>query len=117
MTHLEHFSIKEKQEGLLEPAGLALSQGRNALWTISDDGANKGLEGIAHNTRTGTLFAMKEGKPGLLIELSPDQQSIQAHRLLNEDNGFCDPEVEREDIDFSDLCHDSSRGRSAALYL
>ena len=36
------------------------------------EGENKGLEGITWNADTGTLFVLKEGKPGLLIEVSPD---------------------------------------------
>jgi len=143
LSYLNHFDIKNKTRGLTEPSGLALSHGKNALWTISDDtkkifklslagdlkrnksfkipdkglegitldptgkflftikeddndfikvridtrkvtarkrladmgdypkvahhfaggGANKGLEGITWNPKTGTIFAMKEGPP------------------------------------------------------
>ena len=37
LTYLESFNIKNEAEGLLEPSGLVLSHGGNALWTISDD--------------------------------------------------------------------------------
>ena len=70
---------------------------------------NKGLEGITWNKETGTIFVIKEGDPGLLIEVSSDPQKIRSHQVLNEDNGFRDPEVGAEDLDFSDICYDQSR--------
>jgi len=73
--------------------------------------ANKGLEGITWNQETGTIFVMKEGIPGLLVEVSPDLRTIRNHRLLNAENGFRDAEVSAEDLDFSDICHDRSRDR------
>ena len=72
---------------------------------------NKGLEGITWNKETGTIFVIKEGDPGLLIEVSSDLQKIRSHQVLNEDNGFRDPEVGAEDLDFSDICYDQSRNR------
>jgi len=78
---------------------------------FSGSGANKGLEGITWNGETGTIFVMKEGDPGLLIEVSSDLQTIRSHQLLNEANGFRDPEVGAEELDFSDLCYDPSRDR------
>lgn len=191
LTYLDRFKIENEEEGLSEPSGLALSHGKNALWTISDDtrkifkmsldgelkkddsfeipdnelegialdpsgkflltvkeidneiikikidkekvsnrqrlskmagydavehyfagaGGNKGLEGITWNNETGTIFVMKEGNPGLLIEVSSDLKTIQSHQVLNEENGFCDTEVADDEIDFSDLCYDQSRDR------
>ncbi|MGK7925308.1 MAG: SdiA-regulated domain-containing protein [Spirulina sp.] len=191
LTYLDRFNIENSAEGLREPSGLALSRGKNALWTIGDDtkkifklglkgslkknksfkipdkglegivldpsgefllvvkeenneivkieidtqevsdrqrldamagyetvahyftggGANKGLEGITWNQATGTIFVMKEGFPGLLVEVLPDLKTIRGHQLLNHENGFCDTEVGAEDIDFSDICYDSSRDR------
>ena len=129
LTYLDRFDIENKEKGLREPSGLALSQGGDSLWTISDDTKkifkisldgdlinndsfaihDKGLEGITWNSNTGTFFVMKEAKPGLLIELCPDLLSIRDHRLLNEANGFIDREVAADSIDFSDLCYDGSR--------
>ncbi|MCB2263494.1 MAG: SdiA-regulated domain-containing protein [Candidatus Thiosymbion ectosymbiont of Robbea hypermnestra] len=191
LSYLNHFKLGNAGEGLYEPSGLALSHGKNALWTISDDtkkifklsldgnlkkkksfeipdkglegitldpsgeflltikeddneiikiriatrrvtdrqrladmadydtiaryfiggGTNKGLEGITWNRETDTIFVMKEGKPGLLVEVSADLQTIRNHRLLNAENGFCDPEVKAEDLDFSDIYYDLSRDR------
>ena len=191
LTYLERFKIENKSEGLSEPSGLALSRGKNALWTISDDtkkifkltldgdlkkdksfkipdkglegitltpdgeslftireddneiirievdaqevtdrhrladmsgydlvakyfvdnGSNKGLEGITWNTETGTIFALKEGLPGLLVEVSSDLKAILSHRLLNEENGFRDNDVTGDKLDFSGICYDQSRDR------
>lgn len=187
LIYIDRFKIKDKDEGLTEPSGLALAPGGDGLWTISDDTkkifrlnlegdleknrsfrlpkkglegitidptgtylftvkeenntiikieiatqkvveqlplaamdgydaiapsfnndgkANKGLEGIAWNGKTGTLFVMKEGKPGLLMEISADLRSICAYQMLDEYNGFRDPNVEP---DFSGLCYDPHR--------
>ena len=191
LTYLDRFNIENEEEGLSEPSGLALSHGKNALWTVSDDtrkifkmsldgelkkddsfdipdnglegialdptgkflftvkeidneiikikidteevthrhrlskmagydaiahyfsgaGANKGLEGITWNTGTGTIFVMKEGDPGLLMEVSPDLKTITTHQVLNQENGFRDSEVAADEVDFSDLCYDQSRDR------
>ena len=54
---------------------------------------NKGLEGITWNTTTGTIFVIKEGHPGVLVEVSSDLQTIQTHQVLNDKNGFSDTEV------------------------
>ena len=191
LTYLARYNIEDESEGLNEPSGLALSHGKNALWTISDDTDkifklgldgelkeeksftipiegfegitldpggeflftikeehnviitiqvdpqevvarkglaemtgydtvkqyfptnedNKGLEGITWNTTTGTIFVIKEGHPGVLIEVSSDLQTIQRHKLLNDENGFFDIEVTGDQIDFSGICYDARRDR------
>ncbi len=73
--------------------------------------ANKGLEGITWNNETDTIFVMKEGDPGLLVEVSSDLHKIRSHQLLNDDNGFRDTDVDADDLDFSDLCYDQRRDR------
>ena len=70
---------------------------------------NKGLEGITVNTRNNHVFVVKEGKPGVLIEVSADQDKILNSRLLSTENGFKHPKVESEKLDFSGLSYDSSR--------
>ena len=70
---------------------------------------NKGLEGITVNTRTGHLFVVKEGRPGLLIELDGEGNSILEARLLNDRNGFVHPSVGAEKLDFSGLSYDAER--------
>ena len=70
---------------------------------------NKGLEGITVNTRNGHLFVVKEGRPGLLIELDVEGTRILQARLLNETNGFVHPTVSPDKLDFSGLSYDAER--------
>ena len=70
---------------------------------------NKGLEGIAWNQATGTIFVIKEANPGLLIEVSADLNTIISYDLLNEKNGFYNTSLKREEIDFSGICYDPLR--------
>ncbi len=72
-------------------------------------GENKGLEGITWNSHTGTYFVLKEGEPGLLVELSKDLKTILSHVLLDRRNGFVDPDRPDLKVDFSGLCHDPLR--------
>ena len=73
--------------------------------------SNKGLEGITWHTKKGTIFVIKEGKPGLLLEVSQDLKTILNHQLLNGENGFQDSELKSKKIDFSGICYDPSRDR------
>ncbi len=70
---------------------------------------NKGLEGVTWNTDDGTIFVLKEGGPGLLIEVSADLQTIKGHKVLNESNGFRDTNLSGNEIDFSGICYDATR--------
>ncbi|MDJ0943693.1 MAG: SdiA-regulated domain-containing protein [Kiloniellales bacterium] len=70
---------------------------------------NKGLEGIAWNGDTGTVFVLKEGEPGLLLEISADLRTIRSHRTLDGQNGFRDPGLDDDEIDFSGIFYDQSR--------
>ena len=70
---------------------------------------NKGLEGITVNTSNQHVFVVKEGRPGLLIELDAGCDTILASRLLNQENGFSHPNVGPRRLDFSGLSYDSRR--------
>jgi uncharacterized protein YjiK len=76
---------------------------------FSGGGANNGLEGITVNRDTGTIFVLKEGEPGLLIEISKDLGSILAARVLDATNGFIDDDVDGPEIDFSGIEYDDTR--------
>jgi uncharacterized protein YjiK len=78
---------------------------------FAGSGSNKGLEGICWNSGTGTLFVLKEGEPGLLLEVSSDLQTIRDHKLLGAENGFRDAETADDELDFSGICYDESRDR------
>lgn len=80
LTYLNRFDIENKEKGLREPSGLALSQGGDSLWTISDDTKkifkisldgdlinndsfaihDKGLEGIVLDPAGENLLVVKE---------------------------------------------------------
>jgi len=49
---------------------------------------NKGLEGIAIDPVSGHVYLLKEAKPRLMLELSPDLGRILGHRILNDSAGF-----------------------------
>jgi uncharacterized protein YjiK len=78
---------------------------------FSGGGANKGLEGITFDQDTGTFFLLKEGEPGLIIEISTDLGSILGAHVLDATNGFVDDEVDDDEIDFSGIQYDAVRSR------
>lgn len=73
-------------------------------------GANGGLEGIAWNAARNCLVCLKEGPPGLLIEVAPTLTDIRGHRVLGADNGFTTPGPGAGQIDVSDIAADPTRG-------
>ena len=114
------FTVKEESNEILkidletqtvvERHRLAAMDGYDAVASyFSQSDTNKGLEGISWNHATGNIFVLKEGNPSVLLELSPDLETIQANQVLNADNGFCDPDLNAENIDFSGLCYDPHR--------
>ena len=70
---------------------------------------NKGLEGITINFSNDHIFVIKEGKPGLLIELDSECKTILNYCVLNEKCGFKHPRVKPKKLDFSGLSYDHSR--------
>lgn len=73
------------------------------------DTKDKGLEGITWNSHSATLFVLKEGDPGLLIEVGADLEAVRDHANLDVRNGFVDDEVEPHKVDYSGICYDPSR--------
>jgi uncharacterized protein YjiK len=76
----------------------------------NDKDDNMGLEGIAWNLDTGTLFCLKEGNPGMLLEVSPDFMTVRLHAKLGERNGFGPRGKKGKDPDFSGIAYDQTRG-------
>ncbi len=72
------------------------------------DQNNKGLEGITLMP-SGDLLVIKEGGPGLLVEVSADLAEIRSVVRLDRDRGFFDDDTEPEAIDFSGICYDNKR--------
>lgn len=68
--------------------------------------ANKGLEGVALNASSGTVFVLKEGDPGLIIELDPSMKRILNHKHLGAASGFADDDKNSSKIDYSGIQHD-----------
>jgi len=69
----------------------------------------KGLEGITLNTQTGNLFLLNEGKPGLLLEVTPDFGKLVEYRKLTKKRGFTDNQLKQRKIDYSGISYDSKR--------
>ncbi|WLQ12358.1 SdiA-regulated domain-containing protein [Hahella aquimaris] len=63
---------------------------------------NKGLEGVAWNPADATLYAIKEGEPGVLLHLSGDLNKVISSVKLTE-TGVSDDDTALEDIDYSGL--------------
>jgi len=76
---------------------------------FEDSPKNKGLEGICWNVDTGSIFIIKEGVPGLLIEVSSNLERIQNHVILDKLNGFIDNDTEGDKLDYSGICYDQIR--------
>lgn len=109
----EILEISLEDEDVVRQAAVASMGGFDeieAWFEDDDDHANKGLEGITWNPDTETIFVLKEGEPGLLIEVSRDLETIESHRLLDKEAGFADDDVSSKKIDFSGLCYDATRG-------
>ena len=70
---------------------------------------NKGLEGVTVDTRTGSLFLLKEGKPALLLEVAPDATRLTGYHEITDRRGFTDDDLEASAIDCSGICFDSTR--------
>lgn len=92
---------------------------------FEDGPSNKGLEGIAVDRGTGTVFVLKEQNPRLLIEIAPDLSAIRAVHRLTEAAGFRDAKTDDDDLDVSGIAHDpirnavwitSDTGRMICLY-
>ena len=105
----EIIKVEVETEQIVDRQSLASMTGYEAISNHLQGCKNKGLEGIAWNQETGKIFVMKEGCPGMLIEVSSDLKTIQAHQLLGEESGFYDSEIDAKEIDFSDICYDASR--------
>lgn len=68
-----------------------------------------GFEGIAWHPKRHSLFAVLEGPPGLLVEISADLKTILSSIPLTADRGFIDKSNPKATIDFSGLSYDATR--------
>ena len=118
-TDLEGIALDD--QGIL----YAVSEEKNAIIAISDglaikarkikdmkgysniakffaESVNKGLEGIT--SYKDSLLLLKEGPPGILIEISNNLGEIISHRILDEKSGFTDDDIKGKKIDYSGIC-------------
>lgn len=102
--------IAAKRE--VDRRALACMTGHGAIRGYFDDDEDHrdGLEGLTWCEATGSLFALKEGKPGLLIEISPDLEHVLGHAVLDARRGFVDPSGKDRRIDYSGICFDPAEG-------
>ena len=106
----EIIKIDVAERKVVDQRPLADMTGYNAIAPLfAGSGENKGLEGITWDTHSDTVFVVKEGLPGVLVEVSADLKTIQGHRVLNEDNGFRDTNLSSDEIDFSGICYDATQ--------
>ena len=102
--------IDQKQRTTLHRSTLsAMKNYKRIKEYFSGNITNKGLEGITVNPKSGSLFVVKEGQPGLLIEISSDLGTILNAKLLTHLNGFNHPKIPEKKLDFSGLSYDCSR--------
>lgn len=105
----EVIALNTSNRSVINRRRLVEMSGFQAIAGFFDDAdRNKGLEGIAWNPGTDTLTCLKEGEPGLLIEVDDDLTTILGHTRLGAANGFADPDQKRS-VDFSDICYDAGR--------
>lgn len=79
--------------------------------TVKAAGNNNGFEGIAWHPERQSLFALLEGPPGLLVEISTDLKRILSSTQLTADQGFVDSDKPKAAVDFSGLSYDATRKR------
>lgn len=87
--------------------------GYSSVKRLLDKGKTKGrgIEGLAADDRSGTLFAVREAEPRLLLEVSGDLQRVVDVKELTPDMGFDVDGVREKELDVSGLCHDPRRAR------
>ncbi|MEZ4711841.1 MAG: SdiA-regulated domain-containing protein [Caldilineaceae bacterium] len=106
----ELFLINVNTHKVVQQKRLADLQGyAQVAADFANSDKNKGLEGVTWNSDANTIFVLKEGEPGLLLELSADLSKILAYKQLNRQNGFVDNDVSDAKLDFSGLFYDATR--------
>lgn len=79
--------------------------------TVRAAGGNSGFEGLTWHPERGNLFAVLEGPPGLLVEISADLKTIVSSVSLTTKRGFIDPDDADTEVDFSGVAYDEQRER------
>jgi uncharacterized protein YjiK len=103
-----HFDIANRKEIRRTPLS-AMKNYDQIVNHFRNDDRNKGLEGITINFNNDHVFIVKEGKPGLLIELDSECKKILNYCELTEEYGFRHQRLKSKKLDFSGLSHNHSR--------
>ena len=103
-----HFDIANRKEIRRTPLSAMKNYDQIGNHFRNDD-HNKGLEGITINFNNDHVFIVKEGKPGLLIELDSECKKILNYCELSEEYGFRHQRLKSKKLDFSGLSYDHSR--------
>ena len=103
-----HFDITNRKEIRRTPLS-AMKNYDKIVNHFRNDDRNKGLEGITINFNNDHVFIVKEGKPGLLIELDSECKKILNYCELTEECGFKHRRLKSKKLDFSGLSYDHSR--------
>ena len=102
------FDIITKKEIQRIPLASLNNYGKIATY-FEHKNKNKGLEGITANYTNGHIFVVKEGNPGLLIELDSECKTLINYCLLDEKHVFKHPRTKSKKLDFSGLSYDHFR--------
>lgn len=108
------FLVQEKHRAILninpeEPQGIErraldrMAGYSKLLPLLAHNPGNKGLEGVTVLPDTGHLFVVIEGKPRLLLTISPTLNEIKAILPLTKEMGFTSPHTNDTDLDVSGL--------------
>lgn len=76
---------------------------------VKKAGKQHGFEGLAWHPTRRTLFALLEGPPGALLEISADLKTILSATELTKQRGFIAPDKDVKKIDFSGIAVDKDR--------
>jgi len=105
-------AIDARDGKLIASRELLEMEGSDALPSqLSEGETNKGLEGIAIHPETGVLHVVNEGRPRLLMMISPNLETVLDHHELSPAAGFVIDGVDDDDLDVSGLAFDPRDGR------
>ena len=103
-----HFDIDNREE-IRRTSLSAMKNYDQIVNHFRNDDRNKGLEGITINFNNDHVFIVKEGKPGLLIELDSECKAILDCCDFNKECEFKYPRIKPKNLGFSVLSFDHSR--------
>lgn len=101
--------LSVSHDGTISRFALLSMEGARALTPYFASVEDNGLEGIAVNSESGTVFVLKERHPRLLIELAPDLTRVLDVLHLTPEIGFVSAAADEDRLDVSGLAWDTRR--------